>query len=458
MNVSKMGGLFAVAFCLCLGFSMAKAADRDLTTPELVAVAKSTSKSARVRIGAIMKLAEITDGAQIRDFKVVEEFDTIAGDTATDMFIRCACIEALARIQVNVTTAQDKFLPVLIPILKDIKLHLVLRKAVADALRDVLSGSKGLVQKDAYKVCVEIAKTKTETPGLRASSVDVVGAYPSDDNLEVLVPLLSDSESIVVEHAAAALYNSLSRMSGEIPLPATNRLVEMLDSKTVGPDLKVNVMKVLAQIIRDGKTKAADPALPKIIDFVKNAQDDKLVRGGIEALGIIATAAAVEPLKQAYMDYKPAAPAAAAAAADAGKADESGVKKVEKGKEMDIRTLIMDALSNVLQTQGEKKTGFDTKAVHESAALLIKAGEDDPAKTVQSAAIFALRYLYYVKFKAEHKDAVDMLTFKIRDAKIEDEMKVEISKTLQAITGQDFGIDAGRWDKWYQENMGKKTR
>jgi len=437
---------------------MAMAADRDLTTPELVSVAKSTSKSARVRIGAIMKLAEITDGAQIRDFKVVEELVAITGDATTDMFIRSTSIEALARIQINVTTAQDKFLPIFITILKDSKLHLVLRKAVADALRDVLAGSKGLVQKDAYKVCVEIAKAKSETPGLRAACADVVGVYASEDNLEVLVPLLSDTESSVVEHAAAALYNALSRMSGEIPLPATNKLVEMLDSKTVGPDLKVNVMKVLAQIIRDAKTTAANGALPKIIDFVKNAQDDKLVKGGIEALGIIATAAAVEPLKQAYMDYKPAA-AAPAAPADPAKGEDAAAKKQEKGKEADIRTLIMDALSNVLQTQGEKKTGFDTKAVHESSALLIKAGEDDPSKTVQSAAIFALRYLYYVKFKAEHKDAVDMLTFKIRDTKTEDEMKVDISKTLQAITGQDFGTDPQRWDKWYQDNMGgKKTR
>ena len=63
-----------------------------------------------------------------------------------------------------------------------------------------------------------------------------------------------------------------------------------LDSKTVGPDLKVNVMKVVAAIIREHKTTAADAAFPKIVDFVKNAQDDKLVKGGIEALGIIASA------------------------------------------------------------------------------------------------------------------------------------------------------------------------
>lgn len=459
MSASKMSGFAVLALSLTFGMSVAvPASERELTTPEIVGVAKSTNKATRARAAAISKLAEITDAAQIRDYRVVEELVSLAGDANTDMFVRNSAIEALGRIQINVTTAKDKFLPTFITILKDIKLHSMIRKTVADALRDVLAGGKGLVEKDAYKACVDIGKSKTETPGLRASCVDVIGVYPSDDQLDHLVPLLSDPEHFVVEHAAAALYNALSRMGDrEIPLPATNKLVEMLDSKTVGADLKVNVMKVLAQIIREGKTKAADPALPKIIDFVKNAQDDKLVKGGIEALGIIATAAAVEPLKQAYLDYKPKAAAAPAApAAGAEEKVESGgvVKKQEKAKETDIRMAVMDALCNVLNTQGEKKQAFDQKAVHESVLLLIMAGEDDPSQNVQQAAVFALRYLYYTKFKAEHKDAVDMLTFKMRDAKTSEELRLDISKTLQAITGQDFGQDAARWDKWYQEHMG----
>jgi HEAT repeat protein len=453
MNAPKLG-LAAVALSLGMSF-VAPAAEREKTTPEIVAEARANGKSARVRTSAIMKLSEITDAAQVRDFKVVEELTALAGDANADMFVRTAAIEALGKIQINVTTAKDKFLPVFITALKDIKLHLLVRKAVADSLRDVLATTKGLVEKDAYKICVEISKATSETPGLRASCVDVIGIYSSDDALDVLVPLLSDKEPIIVEHAAASLYSALNRMGDrEIPLPATNKLVEMLDSKTVAAELKVNVMKVLAQIMREGKTKAADPALPKIIDFVKNAQDDKLVRGGIEALGIIATAAAVEPLKQAYLDYKPAAAAAPAAGADPAKGEDGGVKKQEKAKETDIRMAVMDALCNVLNTQGEKKTGFDQKAVHESTGLLVKAAEEDPAKTVQAAAVFALRYLYYPKFKAEHKDVVDMLTFKIRDTKSDDEMKVDINKTLQAITGQDFGIDGARWDKWFQDNMG----
>jgi len=456
-------GCAGVALGLAINGTVAGAEEKELTTAETVLVVKSKNKSARTRVSAIEKLSDMTQAAEVRDAGVIDAMLTIVNDKESDIFVRIAAVKGLGKLTVNSDAKfKDKYLPGSITILKDTKEHFQMRKSISTIYRDVLN-KKELVDKDAYRALVEIAKNKQEAVGLRASAILGIGNFGADDSLDVLVPMLSDAEPIVVEQTAAAVYEALNRSAGvALPLPAINKLVEMLDSKTVAADLKVNVMKVLAQLIRDTNSTAPKAAFPKIIEFVKNNPDDKLVRGGIEALGIIGSAEAVEPLKQAYADYKTAPVAAAVANPDGPivepKAAESGKKKAEKAKETDIRMAVMEALISVLSAQGEKKLGFDQKAVHESSVLLIKAAEDDPAPTVQKAAVFALRYLYYPKFKAEHKEAVDALTFKIRDPKSTDELKHDVAETLSFITGQDFGQDAERWNKWFEDHMGKRGR
>ncbi|HYG77850.1 MAG TPA: HEAT repeat domain-containing protein [Planctomycetota bacterium] len=454
-------GCATVALSLAVSGASVRAEEKELTIPETVLLVKSKNKGARARVTAIERLGDMTNAGEIRDYRVAEELVTLATEKEGDLFVRIAAIKALGKLTVNADAKfKDKYMANFTAIFKDPKEHFQLRRAVSSIFRDVLN-KKDLPDKDAYRGLVDVAKNKQEPVGLRSSAILAIGNFGADDSLETLVPLLSDPEPIVVEQTAAAVYEALNRSAGtELPLPAINKLVEMLDSKTVASELKVNVMKVLAQIMREGKTTAAKAAFPKIVEFVKNNPDDKLVKGGIEALGIIGSAEAVEPLKQAYADYKPAVAAPGAAAGDAPAVPASGeaanAKKQEKAKETDIRMAVIEALISVLNGQGEKKNAYDQKAVHESTVLLVKAAEDDPASNVQRAAIFALRYLYYAKFKNEHREVVDALTFKMREPKTTDELKKDIAETLSFITGQDFGTDAERWNKWFETNMGGK--
>ncbi len=448
------------------------ASDKDIPPAELVNTVNSPGKNSRVRSAAAEKLGALTDSSQVRDNRVVESLLAIVANKQIDMFVREACIDALGSLQVRTDPkTKEKFMPVFTPFLvadpKDDRYkdtHLNIRQAIARvyavSLRDSVNDA------NAYQACVNIAKTRAEIAGLRGTCVEVIGSYGAKTALDDLIVLLTDPETFIVEKAAAATSDVLTRSAGELPLVAINRLVEMLDSKTIGSDLKVNVMRVLGQLMRDTKGRAAQAGFPKICAFVANSQDDKLVKGGIEALGIIGSAEAVEPLKKAYQDYmsapaageKPAAAAAGGGAAAAAAAlANAGAANSERSKEAEMRAAVVDAMGTVLNFQGEKTVGWDAKAVHECAMLLIKAGEDDPATAVQEGAVFSLQYLYYPKFKAEHPEAVDMLTFKMREPKTTDDLKGKIRKTLRAITGQDYGVDAARWDKWFQDNMGKRN-
>ncbi|HEY3323447.1 MAG TPA: HEAT repeat domain-containing protein [Planctomycetota bacterium] len=428
------------------------------TPQDQLRIIDAAGKPDRVRVTAVEKLGDLTDAAIVRDNRIVEKFLSIAGNKQASMFLRNACIEALGKLQMNADQKiLVKYLPVFTPLLASAKPeqreHFFIRKTIADVYKNTLKSS--VETNEAYRTCVEIAKKKEEVPGLRCACILVIGNYGAQTALDELVPLISDADPLVIEYAAAGLYNALNQAATEtvLPLPAINKLVEMLDNKDIGPELKVNVMKVLAQLMRENKSGIApDAAFPKICEFVAKAQEDKLVKGGIEALGIIGSAKAVDPLKRAYFDFMPApaggvAPPAGAAAAG---------NRIENSKETEVRQAVMDALASVLNLQGERTgaVGPDMKAVKESAALLVKGGEDDPAVSVQEAAIFGLRYMWYPKFKDEQREPIEMLIFKMRDTKTGEGLKLKILKPLQAITGQDFGLDATRWDRWFNGKFG----
>jgi hypothetical protein len=117
----------------------------------------------------------------------------------------------------------------------------------------------------------------------------------------------------------------------------------------------------------------------------------------------------------------------------------------------------MEALAVVLSFQGTKAQP-DMKAVHEVAVLLDKAVDEDSSASVRGDAIFAMRYLYPVKFKPEHKEVLDSLIFRMRDKGADAELKQRIAKTLQALTGQDFGLDPERWDAWFTKVFNMRPR
>jgi len=424
----------------------------EKTPGELVQVAKSPARSPLERVDAINKLGALTDANLIRDYRVVEDLILIVkpkdAKIRGDIFVRQTAIEALGKIQKIETRAKDKYLPAFSPLLKDKNEHMIVSRAVALNFKDTLD-KENLPDRDAYTVILAMAKDKATNMGVRLVCIDTLGTYGSAEGLEVLVGLLGEQEQLVREHSAGAIYELMSRLEGvtNLPLPAVNKLVEMVGDKTFAADLKVNVMKVLGTLIRDGNL-GAKSALPVIIQLVQNEQDEKLVKGGIIALGLIGTAEAVEPLAKAYNDFfvplKPADPAANPNAAPA--------VPVAPSKDADIRLAVMHAFISVLSNQGQKSAP-DMKAVGDSVVVLTKAMVEDGDTNVRKGAIFALRYLYPAGMKSIWKAPTHAMGGLLVKEGTSEDVKKEIVTTLQAITGQDFGTDYKRWDKWILDNI-----
>jgi len=453
-------GLVLLLTCLLIGIAAeCSAADREKTTPELLNVAKNPNNNPLARVSAIEKLGEMTDASQMRDYKVVDELISIAKVAEDDIFVRQTAIKGLGRLYNVDKVIKEKYLAPLIAILKDQKAHMMVRKAVAEIFRETLvNDAKFHADQEANNALLDVAKNKTEVPGLRFAAIKAVGYFGAPESLDVLIGLLSDPDPLIRENSAGALYDLLAKVGIEknpLPVPTVNKLIEMVSDKKMAPELRVNVMKVLAQLIRDGQQQAKQ-VMPTIIDFVKNERSTKLVEGGIEALGIIGSAEAVEPLKVAYADYRETPPSAEPKKAEA-KAEDAAAAAAERTEGARIRKKIMEALVSVLSFQTSKKQS-EMKAVHECALLLVSAVDDDPAATVKEAAVFALRYLYPQKFKSEHKDAIDALIFRMRERATAEDLKKRIADTLSALTGQDFQLDAERWDEWFTKQFNMKPR
>jgi HEAT repeat protein len=438
---------------LTCGGAFAGERAREKTVNEIVSIAKSPARGPLERVEMINKLSALTDSAVIRDNRVVEELIVIGkpNDKKADIFVRASAIDALAKIQKIDQRAKDKFLPAFSPILKDKTEHMIVARAVASNFKESLD-KEGLPDRDAYKIISELAKDKATNLGLRQVAIDTVGTFGAIEGLDILLPLLSEPEQLVREHAASAIYDLMARVEGTVnmPLPAVNKLVEMVSDKTFAAELKVNVMKVLGTLVRDGNM-AAKAAIPEIVKIVANEQDEKLVKGGIVALGLIGSGDAVEPLIKAYNDFVGAAANAGAGVSPAPANATTPVEapKPVNSKETDIRKAIMDAFISILANQGQKPNP-DMKVINDCVNFLLKVSSDDADVGVKKAAVFALRYVYPTPMKVPaHKNVGDVLCGIALKEGVSEDLKREIVDTLRAISGQDFGNDYKRWDDYW---------
>ncbi|MGD0090278.1 MAG: HEAT repeat domain-containing protein, partial [Planctomycetota bacterium] len=407
------GGRALVLTCSCLLLVSAAAwgagaGERVQTAAELLRIARNPNQNPIARSNAIGKLGELTEAGPLRDYKVVDELLAIAKlDTAKpdDIFVRISAIGALGKLYLVDKVIKEKYIGPLTTILKDQKEHMLVRVAVAEVFKDTLvNDPKEHADIEAHTALLDVVKNKLDVTALRCAAIRAVGVFGSSQSLEPLTALLSDQDAMLRETAAGALGDLLKSLGiTQLSVPTVNKLIEMVSDKKMAPELRVNVMLVLAQLIREAQQQAKQ-TMPVIIGVVKNEKDMKLVKGGIEALGIIGTAEAVEPLKVAYGDFQQ--PAAAAKADPDAPAAANTAAEAERNEFAEIRRKIMEALVTVLSFQ-QSRNQPELKAVHEVALLLVKAVDDDPAATVRSDAVFAMRYLYPVKFKAEHKEVID---------------------------------------------------
>lgn len=458
-------GLVLILSCLLIGFpARCNGAAVEKTPAELINFAKNPQNNPMARVSAIEKLGNLSEAGAIRDNKVVDELIAIARVPDDDIFVRQAAIKADGKLYTVDKTYKERYLAPFMAILKDQqKEHYMVRKAVAEVFRDTLVYATQLHSDyEAYKVLLGVAMDKKEVPGLRYVAINAIGRFGAPEGLDDLSKLLGEQDQLIRENAAGALYDLLTKIGGfeNLPVPIVNKLIEMVGDKKMAPELRVNVMKVLAQLIRGGQNQAKQ-VMPLIVDFVTKERNVKLVEGGIEALGIIGSAEAIEPLKVAYADYLASEQHSAAAAkkddAAAGAEAAAAAVSAEKAEGTRIRGKIMEALVSVLSFQTTRRQS-DMKAVHECALLLVKVLDEDPSATVKEAAVFAMRYLYPAKFGPEHKEAIDVLIYLMLQRGTSDELKEKIAKTLSALTGQDFGPDAKRWDVWFTDRFKMRPR
>jgi hypothetical protein len=415
---------------------------RQPTVAERLAIAKNGGKHPQERVEALKTLARITE-KEAQDKGVIEDLIDIVGK-APDISVRSEAIRSLAEIQINAySETKTKYIEPFTAILKNEKEYPQVRVAIANNFKSTLD-SKGLKDAKAYAALVEILRSKQEHPALKIAAAHSIGAYGSPDGVEFLSELVADPDQYIKEAAAKAIYTILQKLpSAELKVTTVNRLGALLDDPKLPPDITREVLKVMAQLIRDGNMAAKNLALTRIIEMPKNSKaNDIVILGAIEAMGIIGSEDTVGPLKMAYeMYYTPNTP-------------ENTQKGLGPNNEPDLpfRVEVCKAYSAILATQAAARTP-NMKVVKEIAAHLISIIDKAPDQEnirVQTAAIFNIRYLYYKQFAETHKPALQSLIGKLGTVKDDSPLKPAIIETLEQMTALNFS-EPRRWDEWLKE-------
>jgi len=432
---------------LCVGVSV-QAGDGELAPPkgggkgkkeatvaELLNTVR-TSRDPETQINAIRKLGEVTTPDD-RDNQVTTTLLSFL-EKKKDPFVRRAIIRAEGRLQASANPlAKIKFIPVFTDILKNNKEVSIVRESVAEVFRDSLDPD-GLPDRKAFDVLLAIAGDKKETNlSLRSFCILASGAFGSAEALPILSGIFNEPDSSLKADAAQAIFDLLDKKpelaSKDVSVPTVMKFVEMLGDEKLPDDLRVAVIQVVAQLLREGNAAANKSALEKIIEIMIKSTNDRVVIAAIEALGKIGTPQSVEPLGKTYVDYDP---------------------KSEKPKDVEVRAAIMRALQTVLVVQLERPRGTDAKAVKEAIKLLVKAIDDDKSSTVKLSAVYALGYLYDDRFSDERKDPVLALIY-LGKASTADDIKAAVADTLIAITGRDFKQKWDDWEKYWDKTYKK---
>ena len=438
---------------------------REKTAAEKIELAQDTRQYPENRCAFIQGLTAISD-RDVQDNRVVEGLLDIAVKSDDDPRVRVAAISALGEIEKNIThdhRAKNKYIGPFAAILKtaDGGQPAPVRKAIAKVFDETLNPDGPLDRSEGFKALADIARNKDEKNiGLRHACILAVGNFGDVEGLSVLAEILNEPDQLVKEKAAVALssliFKAGEKGSRDVALPTIQKLLGLLNDSNTDENLKISVMSALAQLIANGNTSAARAGLQPIKDIVAKDINTNLVIGGIQALGIVATADAVEPLKKAYDDNNNAA-------------------DPNKAVDVRVRVAVIRAIDAVIHFQAHAKP-LDAKAVSAAGQLLVHAIDFDAAPEVKHAAVFALsslqdKHFSAIEVLADPDDAtkgkmplraaaIEALLYLTKDSSHPPtpEMKEKIESSLEYLTGLDFGVDKeglARWWKWWEENKAK---
>jgi HEAT repeat protein len=402
---------------------------RPPTVAEKLDIARNPAKHSSLRVKAIENLNRCTE-KEIQDNRLVDELLDIV-NKASDMFVRVEAIKTLGDFQTNFPESKTKYIEPFMALLRSDKEYPQVRKAVAQVFKKTLD-PKGLKDEKACQALVEIVKNRQEAIPLKIEAAAAIAEFGKSEGIKSLSELLSDPEQLVKEAAAKAIYRILVKLpETSLDVVTVNRLGALMDDAGLPPDILVAVMRVMAQLIRDGNMQAKNLALSKILEMPKKASSDVIVLGAIEAMGIIGSEDSVGPLNATYEFYL-------------------DKKDYNKAGDLPIRRAVAEAYSTILMAQSNARTP-NMKIVKDAAALLVGMVDNDESPAVKSAAIFNIRYLYDRKFADTHKVVFSALIGFLNKTKDEG-LKNDINKTLEALTALTF-TDHRRWDEWFKDKF-----
>lgn len=413
--------------------------EKKKTTAQSKQEAVTTSLDSEERIKAVRRLAALTDSRVVRDEGVVEALLKVVEKEEDDLRVRVEGVEALAKLQVNVTSSDNyakyRYLPVFIKILKDKKEYYPLRKAVAEAFGTTLN-RKGLKDEQAFSAMLKIAEDKLESVPVRIQVVQALGRFGSPKAFSALSHLLTARDEDLQTAAAKALSDLLDKLAAnpeELSLATVNRLMAFAKDPKRPAELRKSIITALARLYRQGFADARR-AVSVILDLLAKENNEEVLMAAVRAAGTTGEVRVIPALEKVYGDFRE-------------------LPKTYKGNpakgralQAQVRRSVMKALKDILRAGTGHRTG--AAAGRQVLALLCRALNDEKeTQEVKESAVFSMYYLYHKTFKDTHKKAI--LTLRgLLDAKGNEGLRAGIAETLSAITGRDYGENVNRWREW----------
>ncbi|HEU5182743.1 MAG TPA: HEAT repeat domain-containing protein [Candidatus Polarisedimenticolia bacterium] len=182
------------------------------------------------------------------------------------------------------------------------------------------------------------------------------------------------------------------------------------------------------------ESKGGDPKAVEILADSYGKEPDTATRvATVYALGALQDKAAVPALHKALRDPE----------MDVVRAALEGLTQI---RTPGIAGMLIEGLADQNETiRANSATALSSFGEPDAAKALLDALHKDPSPKVRLSAVGALP-------NAAGYAAFNPILSLLKDPHAPPEMKDQAATSLQSLTGQDFGQDAARWAKWWEQN------
>jgi HEAT repeat protein len=256
-----------LGLAVCVG-SINAAEPKPETVSQRLLKAKSANLDPELRVLAIDSLAGVSKEEE-SDNKVIEGLLDIVKST-NDIFVRIAAIDALGKLQINVTKddkAKTKYLDPFLAILKSKDEHVKVRVAVANVFKLTLDKNKLADTDQVFKPAIlPVASNKADPTLLRVVCIQAIGEFGKAENIAILADLLIEEDPQIRTATVDAILTLMSKAAEvQVPVPVVNKLLDVMRDEKADLVLRVAVMKLMAQLIRENNTTAKNEAFPYFV-------------------------------------------------------------------------------------------------------------------------------------------------------------------------------------------------